>query len=49
VDTIGLVVSPNPTNGEFAISTVDYFGKVTIEVLDITGKSDFHINKRSEF
>lgn len=37
----GIVVSPNPTTGEFAISTVDYSGKVSIEVMDVTGKVIF--------
>lgn len=37
----GIVVSPNPTNGAFSISTLSYSGKVTIEVLDVTGKLIF--------
>ena len=38
----GIVVAPNPTSGEFTISTLDYAGEVAIEVLDITGKVIFN-------
>lgn len=37
----GIVVSPNPTNGAFSISTLNYSGEVRIEVLDVTGKLIF--------
>ena len=34
----GITVSPNPTNGAFSISSLNYSGEVRIEVLDVTGK-----------
>lgn len=34
----GILLAPNPTNGEFAISTLNYSGQVSIEVMDLTGK-----------
>ena len=37
----GIVLAPNPTNGEFSISTLNYSGEVRIEVLDVTGKLIF--------
>jgi len=33
-----IVVAPNPTNGEFSISTSTYVGELNIEVMDLTGK-----------
>lgn len=35
---VEILLSPNPTNGEFAISTTNYSGKVEIEVMDLTGQ-----------
>lgn len=37
----GIVVSPNPTNGAFSISALNYSGNVTIKVLNLTGKLIF--------
>lgn len=34
----GILLAPNPTNGEFAISSLNYSGNVEIEVTDLTGK-----------
>lgn len=34
----GIAISPNPTNGEFSISTLDNSGELTIRVMDLTGK-----------
>lgn len=36
-----LTVSPNPTNGVFSISSLNYTGEVKIEVVDVTGKVIF--------
>ena len=34
----GIRISPNPTNGEFSISTLTYTGELNLEVMDLTGK-----------
>lgn len=37
----GIRVSPNPTNGEFSITTLDNSGELIIRVTDLTGKLVF--------
>ncbi|MFK7783765.1 MAG: LamG-like jellyroll fold domain-containing protein [Crocinitomicaceae bacterium] len=35
----GIEIAPNPTNGEFSITTQDNSGELTISVMDLAGKS----------
>lgn len=41
----GIVVSPNPTDGAFSITSSNYAGEVNIKVIDVTGKVIFNSNQ----
>jgi len=37
----GILVSPNPSNGKFSISSKEYSGEIRLEISDVTGKIVF--------